>query len=555
MPARRLAAALACLLAPALAAADWPCPQRADVDGDGKPDAVVLEPTLAGVRVAGGILALPLAAPAVAQICLGDLEGRGRTEVVAVVFAATDRDPTFRRRLFVYRAGRAALVPVFLGTAGAGAFVAIGLADLDGDRRFEVLARERVEGRAETRVYRWQGFGLVEDPALAAKATFTDAFAGAAATPTAARTAAAVRARLGERPTWPQLRAALGPGQGLSLLARPATQEAQTLLRAVDATRVMPSVLDVLAVLGSQRAVELLKPELAASPAVVEVLRQGAQALARGAAFDTQSIAGRWLVALRWLLLPFPEGYAPFQRAASWPDHALVSAAASFTELRRDTVLYAEPPHVWMEGGHERELPPGKTGYVEPVPELFEELAAVLDRLRAAAVATAGPGLERADHPGRGRSVVASLEAGTALLSFLGQAARAELAGRPLTTSDHERLSHIGHELEGVLAGKGTLRAEPVPVVADLFVLAAPGSGATRRLAIATGPVDLIVAAVPVGGRVLLARGAVSSFYSFEAPQPLTDAEWRARLRGPAPPAPPPWARPLPGGKPPRARK
>ncbi|HEY3357962.1 MAG TPA: DUF3160 domain-containing protein [Polyangia bacterium] len=817
----RLAApvtALCLTLAPALAAAGWPCAQRADVDGDGAPDAVVLDGAVAGVRIGAQVVPLPLAAPAVVRVCLGDLDRDGRAEVAAVVVAATDRDPTFRRRLFLYHGGRAALSPMFLGTAGGGALVDAGLADLDGDGRALVLARERTAAGERTRVYRWQGFGLVEDPALATKApAWTPAAHGpirpwfpavpppkpvlapfkpdferapgriAAAAPApkavnrgqfgwlpaaarahldrqgfvvvrpaapppefhsvyleneyrgwpslvtadaalhlvhlladqaiqrleqdvlapalaavvermrgqaravadappdvraaAARVAfrldvaaallsgelpggaegAAVReevgrvlaaqapgrqlgaieyrdfavrghytrsealaryfraylwlaqplrnddvagarvlvtlagrpenlralemidgftaalagtadrhglatrrarvtaARHGAQPPWSGVaaEAANAAGQpGLALLPRPPAPEAGVLLGAVDLpARPLPSVLDVLAVLGSQRAAQLIAPEVARSPAVRDHLRRAAAAVQRGEGVDSQAIAGRWLLALRWLLLPFPPGYAPFQRAAAWPEHALVSAAASFTALRRDTVLYVQPPVVWMEGGRERALPPGKTGYVEPVPELYEELAAVLDRVRAAAVAAGGPGLAGADHPGRGRGPVAALEAGTELLGFLASAARAELAGRELSAVDHERLSRIGHELEGVLAGKGTLRADPVPVVADIFNLKEPGSGAARRLQVATGPVDLVVAAVVVRGRVLLARGAVSSFYTFESPRPLSDEEWRARLKGPQAPAPPAWARPLPGGAPPRVRQ
>jgi hypothetical protein len=812
-PLARLVALATLGLAPALAGA-WPCPASGDLDGDGAPDTVVLEPGQAGVRVAGAVVPLPVAAAAVVRICLGDVDGDGRADAAALVVAATDRDPSFRRRLFLYRGGRAALSPLFLGTAGGGPLVDIGLADLDGDGRVEVLARERTDGGERTRVYRWQSYGLVEDPALAAKAPpyvaapppprvgpagpaprpvlgpfkpdferspgripptaparaavnrrdfawlpaaarahleqhgfvvvrpkeappeihsvyleneyrgwpslvtadaalhavhllLDQAVQGLEAevlAPTLAATverlqgglarlaaaegpaarerlrpalrrldvaaallsgelpagpdAHAVRAEVGRieaaaqpartpgeidyrgfvvrghyaaKPAlaryfranaWlalplgpgdeaaalaavvrrPEQQAALGalarfarvlvgPGAGLdlvdcplranrpaapdwrvldcavprgadgaapplSLLPRPLSVEAGLLAAGTDpAHRPLPSVLDVLAALGSRRAGQLLGPELSRSPAAIGNLRRAALALRGGDAADSQSIAGRWLLALRWLVLPVPEGYAPYQRSAAFADHGLVSAAASFTELRRDTVLYVQPPVVWLEGGHAPQLPPGKTGYVEPVPELYEELAALLDRLHAAALAAGGPGLERAQHPERGRGAVAALEAGTALLGFLAHVARAELAGRPLAAADHERLARIGHELEGLLAGPGTLRAEPVPVVAEIFVSNEPGTGASRRLQVATGPLDVMLAAVPVDGRVLIARGAAASFYSFEAPRPLTDAEWRARLAGPAAPLPPVWARPLPGGAPPKARR
>jgi hypothetical protein len=63
---------------------------------------------------------------------------------------------------------------------------------------------------------------------------------------------------------------------------------------------------------------------------------------------------------------------------------------------------------------------------------------------------------------------------------------------------------------------------------------------------VATGPVDEIVVAVALGRRVILARGAVASFWHFVHERPLSDSEWRSLLADRKAPAQPAWARPIP---------
>ena len=159
------------LLLPAAAWA-WPCPKTAAVDGDGAADVLARSFHRLALRSGDRELAVPLPGPAVHRACLGDLDGDGRAELVVGVVRATARDPRFRQRLFVFaHDGAAELEARFLGTTGGGALVDFGLADLDGDGRAEVLARERGDGGgAQTRVYRWQGYGLVAVPELAARA-------------------------------------------------------------------------------------------------------------------------------------------------------------------------------------------------------------------------------------------------------------------------------------------------------------------------------------------------------------------------------------------------
>jgi|GEM_PF-1702190 len=385
----------------------------------------------------------------------------------------------------------------------------------------------------------------VSDPAQRQRLLALDGLARALVGPAAAQTpldrVAQIRDDLGTTPTWDQLAtfsAKLASPQStrtpdpilsVALLARrwPADND---LLADPERTS-LPDPLELLAVLGSDRARARLLTEAADPAAMTARLDRHAAALRAGRRSDPSSAGGQWLLSLRWVLLPYPGGYPAFQRTDAWADHNMVSAAASWTELRRDTILHVQPPIVWAEGGDEDALPPGKAAYVEPVPELYRDLGEVLEKTRAAVVRVSDlPGLEVI---GRSRS----------LLSLFEQAATQELRGQGLSREQHEQLRRTGEVFEEVLAGDGTLRLDPVPVIADVAHLHDPGTTArTSMLMAATGPLDVIVVAVPLGKRVILARGAVSSFHSFESNEMMTDEAWREKLeQGNAPPRPP-WA-------------
>ncbi|MBW2529712.1 MAG: DUF3160 domain-containing protein [Deltaproteobacteria bacterium] len=797
----------------------WPCPQQADVDGDGKMDRVELTIRSAALLVGQERLPLGLPAPAVERICLADLDGDRRIEPLAVVVRSTPKDPTFRRRLFVYEVGNRRLRPEFLGTRGAGELLHAGVVDVDGDGKVEVVVRERTAAGEQTRVCGWTGFQLTERAELAAnappyrfgpaflpQALFSTATARLTLAPSAAlsfrRTpahaqqlrlgpglggavnsaryywldvaarrqlgrdgfvvvepgaapdefhslyiqnqydgvpsfvtadtalhlthlvlddalmraeeevlgpamarlvdgmrgqgrllrhrlggdleraldrvlfrldvaaalleghthgldaprAAAVEAELrsiehrqaGRGPlagvdyrgflvrghytrraalqryfkaamllsvaetkgsaeaalmtalavSDPTQRArlallddfgrvfvgppasrtpldlaasaavAFGPGSAWTALgsktgwerqvaphpAKPRGSAATLLARRWPADNdllalepehaKLPDPLQVFTGLGSERAKEHLGPTLQARPVLADRLGRASRALRTGAMGDRQSIGGRFLLSLRWVVLPYPEGYPAFQRSESWADHNLVTAAAAWAEWRRDTALYVQPPVVWLEGGDEDELPPGKAGFVEPVPELYAELAGVLDgvghMMRSVGYADARWGR-------RGRPLLATVAASGELMQFLAEAARGELAGAGLSREQRERLSDIGPWLERVLAGDGTLRLPPVPVVADISYVKDPlGLAPDQVLTVGTGPLDVIVVAMPLGRRVVLARGAVSSFHAFPAEGPGTDEQWRAQLAAGTAPPRPPWARSVP---------
>ena len=95
-----------------------------------------------------GDVSIPLPAPAVVKACRAELDGKQGDEVLAGVVRATKKDGKFRQRLFIYDIHKDVLSPKFLGTESVGPLVDFGVADLNGDGRFEVLAREGDKTRA-----------------------------------------------------------------------------------------------------------------------------------------------------------------------------------------------------------------------------------------------------------------------------------------------------------------------------------------------------------------------------------------------------------------------
>ncbi len=66
-----------------------------------------------------------------------------------------------------------------------------------------------------------------------------------------------------------------------------------------------------------------------------------------------------------------------------------------------------------------------------------------------------------------------------------------------------------------------------------------------KTLIAAAGPSRVLWVNYPWKGKNILCKGAVMSFYSFEADKPMTDTEWDAKLQAKPAPKPPEWLQPL----------
>lgn len=334
----------------------------------------------------------------------------------------------------------------------------------------------------------------------------------------------AVRTRLrlapeGAPPTPAELSASAAPkGLVFRWLPEAATPDAALFLRTTSPARPLPSALDWLAAAGVPAARRHLAPELARVPAL-------------GAALEAPlptggGLYGRWLALLARFARPPDEGHPGFERTERWADRLCVSAAGSWVELRHDTLLYVRQPLVMMQGGHPAELPAVKAGgYVEPRPELYRGVLELLD------------GLDRLDGAPPSEAPLREL------LTFLTRLSEQELAGTPFSPADDERLRGIGAELEQLTRG----RADRLPdqaMTVDVAGVADEG-GRVTSLQVGVGAIDELWVIVPRGGKRLLTRGGVFSYYEHESATRLTDREFVELLaaKGAKRPA---WATPLP---------
>lgn len=313
--------------------------------------------------------------------------------------------------------------------------------------------------------------------------------------------------------------------------------DSEVLSRLSSDTRPFPCGLDVMAVLGCERATEILdahpgqynRENWADYEPRRETLTKEFASLPD--AVWQGDLYHRWLRALDAVLTPAPEGYPSLMRSEAWRDKSLETALASWAELRHDTILYAKGSTA--ECGDDP--PPLLHGYVEPNVVLYDRL------LRATAAAYRG--LEA-----RGLLVdrtVSRVRMTEDLLLFLRTVSEKELRNEPLTDREYEQIRYLGAEVErltlSIFAPTVSSWALVSEADRDMAVVADVHTVLGTVLEEAVGHPNEILTIVPVDGKLVLARGACFSYYEFHEGKRMTDAEWRERLKSGDPPQQPEW--------------
>ncbi|MGC8873762.1 MAG: DUF3160 domain-containing protein [Chloroflexia bacterium] len=306
--------------------------------------------------------------------------------------------------------------------------------------------------------------------------------------------------------------------------------------------RPLPKGLDLFAVLGSERAYEILEAEGDTRyPRYTENLsRLRDEFAALGEEDWTQNLYWSWLYAFFPLLEEPGKGYPAFMQSRAWVDKNLNTVLGSWAELRHDTILYAKQVYA-EKGGEPKGPPPEPTppkGYVEPVPEFYARLAA-LAAMTHEGLAARGM-LNELD----GESLQRLEDLSLALKGM----AEKELAREALSDEEYARIRFYGADLEQLTfaasdeyAGPGgfpTGEEEPqAAVVADVATNANLG----QVLEEGVGRVHAIYVVAPIEEELVICKGGVFSYYEFPWPMEdrLTDEKWRRMLdAGQAPPLP-----------------
>ncbi|GAA5503186.1 hypothetical protein Dxin01_02935 [Deinococcus xinjiangensis] len=300
----------------------------------------------------------------------------------------------------------------------------------------------------------------------------------------------------------------------------------------LDKPRTLPKGLDLLAGLGSDAALNILRGmgqnNYANYDTQMAKVRASFAAL-KPSDWQTNVYSG-WIYVLQGLAKPDPRDarYPAFMRTPAWTRKELLTALGSWTELRHDTILYAKQTYAEMGAGGE--TPKYPRAYVEPNPAVWTRLSA-LEGLTRKVLVNQNILSEHTRN---------SLNELRDMLALLQKATDYELSGKLLTTAENDRLHFFGGWLEQMKMASADPKEgdyaeefdenDMSAVVADVATDAGNGTALEQG----TGFVHDLYAVVPDWkGGLQIAHGGVYSQYEFTVPLAgrLTDEAWRSSLR------------------------
>jgi hypothetical protein len=297
--------------------------------------------------------------------------------------------------------------------------------------------------------------------------------------------------------------------------------------------RCFPRGLDVMAVLGSERAYDILKAEGDTEYQGKDTSydKQLSELREEFGAFTEEewnrNLYWAWLYALKPLLEDFGQGYPSFMQTEAWRDKELQTALASWTELRHDTILYAKQSYTPMVSA----MPKPVVGYVEPVPQFYSRMLSLTTMTKK--------GLAQLDAlSDREKSRLESLES---ILERLIQISKDELQGKELSREDYEFIGNFGQHLDSIVAGVEA-KGKETTLVADVHT---DTNSPMEFLEEGVGYVDLALVAYKIpDGRIIIGAGPTLSYYEFKWPMEqgrLTDEQWKEMLELGRQPQRPDW--------------
>jgi len=340
---------------------------------------------------------------------------------------------------------------------------------------------------------------------------------------------------LAEALPWPDINA--WAGKGFRLMGQRYIPDSYMLGRLVEPyvdDRWLPRGLDIMTILGSQRAWQILGDfyNETANPYYVTAM-DSLQPQFVGLPAETwaQNLYWNWLYSLMPLLFPKGAGYPTFMLNQAWSDKELFTALASWGELRHDTILYAK-----QSSGLTGSPPsaPFVAGYVEPNPYLYARLAALTDFI---ATGLASRDLYFAEFDWRYTDL-------SELLLNLKTISEKELTGQPLSNDEQLLIVNIGSALENLVLFPDSLGIE-TDVDEAMAVIADVHTDLEHMVVLEEGvgyPLNIYVI-VEIGGELVVTRGGIFSYYEFAWPASdrLTDEAWQTMQTGDDPQTLPVW--------------
>jgi len=279
------------------------------------------------------------------------------------------------------------------------------------------------------------------------------------------------------------------------------------------AARCFPRGLDVMAVFGSNDALEILENEGDTEYAgentsyykQVEMLRE---------AFNNMSIEEwnrnlyfSWLYTLLPLINLSGE-YPDFMDSKEWRYKELQTSLASWTELRHDTILYAKQSYT----AYLTAFPSKSLGYVEPVPEFYSRLYSLINMTIN--------GLKNLNVMGEKEEE--KLEQLKNMVHSALDISIDEIEGKDLDKYGRFFTNFVD-EIDRMVR-KFNEEAIKTTMVADVHT----DLNTNMCLEEGVGYIDFAIVAFSNNGKIYLAAGPILSYYEFKQPvnNRLTDEEW-----------------------------
>jgi hypothetical protein len=287
--------------------------------------------------------------------------------------------------------------------------------------------------------------------------------------------------------------------------------------------RNLPSALDVMMFLGSKAAIEEQQhiqqqqkwPNYESQTTKLEGVAQ--EHLAKQLTFYDE-----WLNALNSLFLPSASKQL-FALGKPWQYKNLNAGAASWTELKHDTILYSEQSDAEMGEGDEFEIPPFSPppprGYIEPNPVFFQRLALSIDQLLGRLKNSGFITDEYLDKFTTFRELASKAET----------ISQKEVSGASITAEDFQWIESLEEQFgRPLLLPRGVDQIDPTELQMALIADVATDAVQGRVLEVATGTPQRIIAVVKDAyGGTRLTVGYVYSWYEFPSNKRWAEAEWK----------------------------
>jgi hypothetical protein len=307
----------------------------------------------------------------------------------------------------------------------------------------------------------------------------------------------------------------------------------EVLYNSMGERRLLPKGLDVFAVLGSERAYQLLVPDFD-----YEGFEENLENLtvAFGNLNESDWLASSyttWVHTLESLVTPTSADYPEFMQTVAWQDKKLNTALGSWAQLRHDTILYAKQTYIPAFVCSYPEA------FVEPNPAFYSRMQELCERTIEATSILEPEMVEP--------TITTSLQTLKNVTQKLELISEKELAEEPLTQEEVDFIKQLAWNcasggfvgwyvdtIHAIAQAANSISTLEVPVIADVATFP-PGDifDPPQILHVGTGYVNALVVLFPKpDGTLVAAVGPVFSYYEFRliGTERLNDDEWKEML-------------------------